>query len=975
MGHLIAAAGAVEVAVCALAIHHGEMPVNANLRERDPDCDLNLVIGAPRRAARAHGDVELVRLRRLEQLRRAAPSRRSRRRRAPRLTRATAHDATPRVVITGTGAVCAAGMDAGRRSSTPCAPAARAIAPITQWDTTRLAGARSPARSPTSTPRALVDDRKLHKLIRRTDLFGLYAAGRAIEASGIVAHRDDARRRRRRGVYSDRTGVYVGSGGGNYQNQYDYLPADDRGAAATSPAFGRELANTVNPMWLLRTLPNNVLGHIGIQHGLKGTERLHHQPQRRRRAGGHRGVRGAAPGEADRAVAVGHDTPIEPQMVLYYHRVGLLASETLRPFDARHDGSLFGEGAGALMLETEASARRAAPPVLGEVLGGGYACEAEGLLAIRDDGDGVARAIAQALDDAGIARRRRRHDRRARQRHAAVRRVGGRGDPRASSAHASPPVTAFKWAFGHLIAAAGTLDAVLALAALRRGVVPGIATLDALDPACAPLPVGARHGARARQHRAGPQPRLRGDQRRAGRSRGLNPAPAAMTPTAAGSRRCGIDTVEIARIERLLAETPAGDLAQALFRAGTRRRRRRARARREPRRALRRQGSVRQALPARDRAGADRGRRLLGRARQLRRAAGRRAAPRARNGCWAGTGSPTSRCRSRTTATSASAVALPEPAHDRVAARRPAPLPLRCRCAATSSSPTCGASTATTSTRPRSRALAQAHYGHLWRLARRVPEASAGCRPRAKRALVRVENIDAFVAAQSRRARACSSSPATSATGRSRPSPASATTREVRGRFHFVRRAIKPRWLDRARHPALQPRGLRRASPSAARSTRCSTGSRRATPSCSRSTSTRGRPTASRVDFFGHPAWTFKSLAIIALATGAPVLPATSWREPDGRHVLRFEDAARRPSSTTNTERGDPPQHARLQRGAGAARAAPPGAVVLGAPALEDGRAEKAVTRVPAGDAARAAARTIDAGGLRAAAPATRRRR
>src|SRR5437879_1786955 len=49
MGHLISAAGAVEVAVCALAIHHGEMPINANLVERDPDCDLNLVTGAPKR--------------------------------------------------------------------------------------------------------------------------------------------------------------------------------------------------------------------------------------------------------------------------------------------------------------------------------------------------------------------------------------------------------------------------------------------------------------------------------------------------------------------------------------------------------------------------------------------------------------------------------------------------------------------------------------------------------------------------------------------------------------------------------------------------------------------------------------------------------------------------------------------------------------------------------------------------------------
>jgi len=49
MGHLIAAAGAVEVAVCALAIRHGLLPVNANLVERDPDCDLNFVIGEPRK--------------------------------------------------------------------------------------------------------------------------------------------------------------------------------------------------------------------------------------------------------------------------------------------------------------------------------------------------------------------------------------------------------------------------------------------------------------------------------------------------------------------------------------------------------------------------------------------------------------------------------------------------------------------------------------------------------------------------------------------------------------------------------------------------------------------------------------------------------------------------------------------------------------------------------------------------------------
>ena len=52
MGHLIAAAGAVEVVVCALTIRHGELPINANLRERDPDCDLNLVVAPTKRRVR-----------------------------------------------------------------------------------------------------------------------------------------------------------------------------------------------------------------------------------------------------------------------------------------------------------------------------------------------------------------------------------------------------------------------------------------------------------------------------------------------------------------------------------------------------------------------------------------------------------------------------------------------------------------------------------------------------------------------------------------------------------------------------------------------------------------------------------------------------------------------------------------------------------------------------------------------------------
>jgi 3-oxoacyl-[acyl-carrier-protein] synthase I len=394
--------------------------------------------------------------------------------------------ARARIVITGTGAVCAAGttpegildsVRAGRSS----------IAPIARWDTTGWP-CRIAAEIADFNPRAMVDDRKLHKLIRRTDLVGLYAAGCAIEQAGVTTHRATLDERAA-AVYSDRTGVFVGSGGGNYENQYDFFPLMTA-AKDGLPAFGRELSDNLNPMWLLRTLPNNVLGHIGIRHGLKGANACitNHS------VGGTLAVIEAfealRAGEADRAVAVGHETPIEPQMVLYYHAVGLLATEMLRPFDARHDGSLFGEGAGALVLETEASAAARNAPVHGEILGGGYACEAMGLTAIRDDGDGLARAIAQALDDAGLAP-------------ADVGMIVAHGNGTAQSdtseaaairsvfGAAAPPVTGFKWAIGHLIAAAGVLETVLALAALAHRVVPGIANLESLDPACAGLNVSA----------------------------------------------------------------------------------------------------------------------------------------------------------------------------------------------------------------------------------------------------------------------------------------------------------------------------------------------------------------------------------------------------------------------------------------------------------------------------------------------------
>lgn len=392
-----------------------------------------------------------------------------------------------RVVVTGCGAICAAGKTPGEIWDAVC-NGRTAIRPIQQWDTsgwpTSLAG-----EIRGMDPRALVEDRKLHKLLQRSDLLGLYVAGRALDESGFVAYRE-ALEPLAAAAVNDRTGVYVGMGGGGYQNEYEFFPLLTT-ANGDLGTFGRELAATVNPMWLLRSMPNNVVCHVGIRYGLKGPNACMTNHSVSGSLAVAEAVAALRAGEADRALAVGHDAPIEPQMVLYYHQLGLLSADGLWPFDARRSGSLLGEGAAALFLETEAEAVSRHVRVFGEFLGSGCTTEAEGLLAIRADGEGLAGAIALALDDAGmrpaevgmiVA-----HGSGTRQSDAsealAIRRVFGA---------MAPPVTAFKWAFGHPLAASGILDSVLALVALRHGVVPGVATLRELDPEVGNLPVSAR---------------------------------------------------------------------------------------------------------------------------------------------------------------------------------------------------------------------------------------------------------------------------------------------------------------------------------------------------------------------------------------------------------------------------------------------------------------------------------------------------
>ena len=153
-------------------------------------------------------------------------------------------DARPKILVTGAGALCASGKHPDEIWEALCAGRS-ALSPIRQWDTTdwprRIAGEIADLD-----PVALLKDRKIQKFIRRSDVFGLYAADQAIQDSGIISYReslDEAAANE----FNDRTGVYVGSGGGNYQSQYDYFPLLTV-AAGSLETFGVKLNANVNPM-------------------------------------------------------------------------------------------------------------------------------------------------------------------------------------------------------------------------------------------------------------------------------------------------------------------------------------------------------------------------------------------------------------------------------------------------------------------------------------------------------------------------------------------------------------------------------------------------------------------------------------------------------------------------------------------------------------------------------------------------------
>jgi len=186
------------------------------------------------------------------------------------------------------------------------------------------------------------------------------------------------------------------------------------------------------------------------------------------------GMRMLQYGEADAVVAGGSEAGLTPLARAAFASLEALSESGIsRPFDARRDGFILGEGAGVLVLEREQSAKARGARVLGRVIGYGTTSDAYHLTAPPPDGAGAADAMEIALQDAGVGP----GDIAYINAHGTSTPLNDRAETvaikRVFGEHArSIPVSSTKSAIGHLLGAAGAVEAVATLLALRDRVAP-----------------------------------------------------------------------------------------------------------------------------------------------------------------------------------------------------------------------------------------------------------------------------------------------------------------------------------------------------------------------------------------------------------------------------------------------------------------------------------------------------------------------
>jgi 3-oxoacyl-[acyl-carrier-protein] synthase II len=341
------------------------------------------------------------------------------------------------VAITGVGAVTPLGV--------------RAPALIEGWAAGRSGIADGLGRCADFEP----GDHLTVKEVRRADRFtqlALVAGGEALEQAGLEG-----------AVAPEDVGCVIGTGIGGIgtiEDQHDVLR--DRGAGAISSlAVPLMMANAAS-------------GVIAMKHGLKGQC---YGTVSACAAGAHAigaGLRMVQHGDAEACVVGGSEAGITPLAQAAFTKMGATSpSGKSRPFDRRRDGFVMGEGAAVMVLEDERRARERGAEILGYATGYGATADAHHLTAPEPSGDGAARAMRLALRDAGIepgqvdwvnahGTSTPMNDRSETE--AIKRALGDRA--------AQVPVSSLKSAIGHLLGAAGAVEAVATVLALRAGVAP-----------------------------------------------------------------------------------------------------------------------------------------------------------------------------------------------------------------------------------------------------------------------------------------------------------------------------------------------------------------------------------------------------------------------------------------------------------------------------------------------------------------------
>jgi 3-oxoacyl-[acyl-carrier-protein] synthase II len=191
-------------------------------------------------------------------------------------------------------------------------------------------------------------------------------------------------------------------------------------------------------------------------------------------------------GEADVVVAGGTEAGMTPLCMAAFERMGALSRKGIsRPFDARRDGFVMGEGAGCLVLERGDLARARGAKIYGYVAGYGASNDAFHMTQPDQTGMGATKAMRAALADAGADP-------------SEVGYINAHGTSTAfndkietkaihnvfNSGSTPPPVSSTKSAIGHLLGAAGAVEAVAVLGALQRGILPPTLNFSEPDPEC-----------------------------------------------------------------------------------------------------------------------------------------------------------------------------------------------------------------------------------------------------------------------------------------------------------------------------------------------------------------------------------------------------------------------------------------------------------------------------------------------------------